>query len=143
MQRRCRATASSGGTRPYAWKSLRAAKALFIVVFINLPMLLAQALILRAYGFSLGAVIPGLLWNQALLSAVLVLPMAALAAVTTGFVQLPLTILILSVSALLYTMAAPRMSAGSGSGPLSWVTSLFEVVMILVVALAVIVWQYK
>src|SRR4051812_34967400 len=37
-------------TRPYAWKSLLGAKALFILVFVNLPMLVADVIILGAYG---------------------------------------------------------------------------------------------
>ena len=42
-------------TRPYSWRSLLGAKLLFIFAFINLPMLVAQMVIVHAYGFSLGA----------------------------------------------------------------------------------------
>src|SRR5260370_20970353 len=55
-------------TRPYSWKSLLGAKALFILAFINLPMLLADGVIVRAYGLPLGAELPGLLWSQVLLT---------------------------------------------------------------------------
>src|SRR5207253_7631087 len=66
-------------TRPYSWKSLLGAKALFILAFINLPMLIADVVILRAYGLRpLGAELPGLLWSQVLLAIVFVLPIAAL-----------------------------------------------------------------
>src|SRR5579872_589291 len=42
-------------TRPYSWKSLLGAKALFILTFISLPMLLADGVIVHAYGFPLRA----------------------------------------------------------------------------------------
>src|SRR5256885_7745806 len=74
-------------TRPYSWKSLLGAKALFILAFINLPMLIADVVILRAYGLRpLGAELPGLLWSQVLLAIVFVLPIAALSTLTAGFV---------------------------------------------------------
>jgi hypothetical protein len=71
-------------TRPYSRKSLLAAKALFILVWVNLPKLVADIVIVGAGAFSLRAELPGLLWSQVLLTAVFVLPMAALAAITTG-----------------------------------------------------------
>ena len=97
-------------TRPYAWKSLLGAKALFILVFVNLPMLVADAVIIRAHGFSLLAELPGLLWSQVLLAAVFVLPMAALSAVTAEFVQLLLTCVVLAVAVWAWNMAAPGLS---------------------------------
>src|SRR5689334_15107338 len=36
-------------TRPYSWKSLLAAKALLVLLFVNLPLAIAQAAIVRAY----------------------------------------------------------------------------------------------
>src|SRR6266536_3025901 len=39
-------------TRPYRWKSLLAAKLLFMLTFVNLPILLAQFGIVAAGGFS-------------------------------------------------------------------------------------------
>src|SRR5713226_5447611 len=37
-------------TRPYAWKSLLGAKALFVLAFVNIPMLAANAILIRANG---------------------------------------------------------------------------------------------
>src|SRR6266478_7175882 len=87
-------------TRPYSWKSLLGAKALFILAFINLPMLLADGVIVRAYGLPLGTELRGLLWSQVLISIVFILPIAALSALTTGFVQLIFAILTPCVIAL-------------------------------------------
>src|SRR5579863_9384500 len=103
-------------TRPYSWRSLLGAKALLIVLFLNLPMLIAQAIILQAHGFPLAAEIPGLLWNQVLLTLVFVLPFAAIAALTTGMVQFLLIVLVafavLTVLALRFMMFATAMVGG-------------------------------
>src|ERR1035438_216868 len=48
-------------TRPYRWQSLLAAKLLFVVAFVNLPVFLVQANILIVSGFPIAAIVPGLL----------------------------------------------------------------------------------
>jgi len=73
-------------TRPYRWPSLLGAKLLFIVVFVNVPVFLAQLFILIADGFPLAPSVPGLLWSQVLLFAFVSLPFAALAALSSGMV---------------------------------------------------------
>jgi hypothetical protein len=80
-------------TRPYAWNTLLAAKALFILVFVNLPMLVADMVIVQANGFKFSEHIAGLAWSQVLLTGVWALPIAALAAVTTGLVQIVVPLL--------------------------------------------------
>src|SRR5207245_1051798 len=52
-------------TRPYEWKKLLAAKVLFVLVFVNVPLLILQAFLLVKAGFPLRAHIPGLLGLQA------------------------------------------------------------------------------
>ena len=91
-------------TRPYEWKSLLGAKALFILAFVSVPVLLTDILILLVYGFPLLPNLSGLLWSQLLLTVSLALPAAALASITVGLAQLVLTILLLAVSALAYMM---------------------------------------
>lgn len=71
-------------TRPYRRTSLFAAKLLFILCFVNLPILLAQAGILMAAGFPVAWIVPGLLWMQVLLLVCVALPLAGLASITTG-----------------------------------------------------------
>lgn len=129
-------------TRPYAWKSLLGAKALFILVFVNLPMLVADAVIIRAHGFSLLAELPGLLWSQVLLAAVFVLPMAALSAVTAEFVQLLLTCVVLAVAVWAWNMAAPGLSLAATWVALDWVKSYCAGVLTTIAALAILTWQY-
>jgi hypothetical protein len=73
-------------SRPYRWKSLLAAKALFLLSFIHLPVFLSQAALLYAEGFPLLENLSGLLWFQCLMFFSVSLPAAALAAVTSGLV---------------------------------------------------------
>jgi hypothetical protein len=52
-------------TRPYSWRSLLAAKVLFMLAFLHLPLFLADCVILAWHGFSPLPYLPGLLWRQA------------------------------------------------------------------------------
>jgi len=61
-------------TRPYSWKSLLAAKLLFLAAFMALPLLISDFYVLLASGFNPLDLIPGLLWRQAWLLAFLILP---------------------------------------------------------------------
>ncbi len=135
-------------TRPYAWKSLLLAKALFIIAFINVPMLLADAIIVHAYGLHpLSTQLPGLLWTQVLLTVVFLLPIAGLSAITTGFVQLMFAVLAPLVFALLVAIVAPRTALGDVLGPFlgpfEWVNSYYAFLVIAVGALAILFWQYS
>src|SRR5207244_1794787 len=82
-------------TRPYRWRSLLMAKLLFIFAFVNIPVLLAQLVILLIAGFSLHAILPGLLWCQFLLFAGVALPVTAVASLTPGTVAFIFTAAIL------------------------------------------------
>src|ERR1700694_198668 len=131
-------------TRPYSWKSLLGAKALFGLAFINLPMLLADGIIVRAYGLHpLGAELPGLLWSQVLLAIVFVLPIAALSVLTTGFVQLIFAILTPCVIALGVAIVAPEVVLGGFWGGSDWVKTYYVYLLISVAASGILVWQYS
>ncbi len=121
-------------TRPYAWKSLLGAKALFILVFVNLPKLGSDAIIIHSNGFSLEREVPGLFWSQVLLTAAFVLPIAALSALTSGIVQL--------VSATLVTLLGVGLAFGTGWGPLDWIRYSYVVIVLALAAFAVVLWQY-
>jgi hypothetical protein len=126
-------------TRPYAWKSLLAAKALFVTVFVNVPLLVAHIAILLAYGFHPLAELPGLLWSQVLVTAVLVLPMAAISALTTGFVQLLITGSILGLALAAWNIIA---SLDAGWRAIEWIRSYCDITVVALAALAILVWQY-
>lgn len=74
-------------TRPYRWRSLLAAKLLFILAFINLPVFLAQSASLLVSGFPLASIVPGLLWTQFLVAICVILPLAVLASLTGSLAQ--------------------------------------------------------
>src|SRR5579859_282417 len=77
-------------SRPYSRKSLLAAKTLFIAVFISLPALAAECIILKAGGFSPLPHLTQLLVRQGVLAGLFLLPATALAAMTRGLVQFTL-----------------------------------------------------
>jgi hypothetical protein len=80
-------------TRPYEWKKLLGAKALFLLVFLYLPLLTAQFLLLFIAGFRPLSFIPGLLFNLLLVTGILVLPLMAIASVTATFARVTVTLL--------------------------------------------------
>ena len=80
-------------TRPYEWKKLLGAKVLFLLVWLYLPFLAAQSLLLVEAGFHPLGYIPGLLFELLLATGILVLPLFAVATVTANFARLTLTLL--------------------------------------------------
>ena len=80
-------------TRPYEWPKLLGSKIAFVLVFVCVPLLVLQIVLLRSAGFHPANYVTGLLWMQATL-LMFVLPMAALATVTATIVQLLLALLI-------------------------------------------------
>jgi len=147
-------------TRPYSWRSLLSAKILFNLAFINLPMMIAQIVIVHAYGFSIGAELAGLLWSQILLTIVFVLPVLAVSALTDGFVQLIAGILTPSVIALIFTAVRPSrqimvsnfgggavlrvgMALGVFTGAYGWVQPYLVCLLVAVAGLTTVLWQYR
>lgn len=80
-------------TRPYQWKKLLAAKVVFLGVWIGLPYVLTETYLLAAAGFHPLPYLGGLLAGLALLAIVSMLPVFALATVTSNFARLTLTVL--------------------------------------------------
>lgn len=72
-------------TRPYSRPGLVLGKLLFIAAFVNVPLLIGQAVIVLADGLPLA--LDGLLWNQVLITVVFVLPVAAIATLTRNLAQ--------------------------------------------------------
>ncbi len=80
-------------TRPYDWKNLLAAKVLFLIAFLYLPLLVAQCVMLAEAGFTPFSSFRGLLYDSLVLTCVLVLPLVALATVTRNFARMTLAVL--------------------------------------------------
>jgi hypothetical protein len=129
-------------TRPYRWTSLLGAKLLFIAVFVNLPWLAADVMILRAYGFAPEKEVAGLLCTQLLFAVAFLLPVAALCAVTTGFVQLLSGTFILFVVVLLWNTAVPQLVLGATWGAFDWINICCSILVAGLAAVIILIWQY-
>jgi hypothetical protein len=133
-------------TKPYRWTSLLGAKLLFLVAFVSVPLLLADCMILTLQGFHPLASPGGLLWHEVELFAVLLLPMIALACITTSFAQVVLVVLATIVSIIvLETVLSPYggttmigLSVGGG-----WLESSLACFVLLSAALTIIILQYR
>jgi hypothetical protein len=127
-------------TRPYEWKKLLAAKALFILVFLNLPLFCAQVFFLMKAGFAPLPYVPGVLFMQLMLTLVPFVPMVALAAVSRNIGQALLAVL----AVVLFLAAMLALSTVVHDSPLSPDTSdwlQFSVLMI--TCMATIGTQFK
>lgn len=82
-------------TRPYRRSSLLAAKLLFIVLFVNLPVFVVQMAIFLSQGFNVLDNARGILWAQCLLLFLVSLPVIALATLTRGIPGFALCALVL------------------------------------------------
>jgi len=85
-------------TRPYSWKSLLAAKLLFIAAFFTAPLLISDCIILSVDGFSPRHLIPSLLWRQCSLFGFPMLPAFILATVTRNMRQFTMACFLLVVA---------------------------------------------
>ncbi len=84
-------------TRPYDWKLLAGAKLLSAVIFIHVPLFIAQVIMLNRAGFPAIHYLKGLLWLQAVFFLAVVLTSAVAAVVTSSIVQVLLCIVGLAI----------------------------------------------
>jgi hypothetical protein len=126
-------------TRPYEWKNLLAAKLLFLLGFLYLPLLIAQIYLLVVAGFSPLSFVPGLLLNLILISCVSVLPLVALATVTSNFARMTLAILGVMLAIALIVALSTRVNT-------EWITLPGElasfIALLIVLCAAAVVSQY-
>ena len=74
-------------SRPYHWLSLLVSKILYLLIFLYLPFLLMQVYLLKRADLYPTTAIPELLHNLLLLTVIIVIPIAAISAVTSSFVK--------------------------------------------------------
>jgi hypothetical protein len=132
-------------SRPYWWKSLLLSKGLSIALFLNLPKLISDCMILRAYGFEITPNAAGLAWSQALLVAVFVVPVAALASVTAGLTQLALIMVLFTALATSgWAMIVSRIAGASMPWfGVEWIQSYTIGFIVAVAAIVILIWQYR
>jgi hypothetical protein len=123
-------------TRPYDRRSLWAAKAIFVLAVVNLPMLFAQAWIVTNDGLPLAPNLAGLLWEQVLLTLVVSLPITAIAAATATLSQF------VPAAAISWAAAAIVVSVSPSWGGLGWLRYSVALVVALGVASTVLFLQF-
>jgi hypothetical protein len=126
-------------TRPYKWPKLLAAKAIFIVLFVYVPFVVAQGVLLAEAGFSPFISVPGMLFNLLLVTAVIVLPLMALATVTSSFARMTLAILGVALCIALLVYASTFAESSGVSAPYS---DRYSAPAVLLICVSVIVVQY-
>jgi hypothetical protein len=126
-------------TRPYEWRSLLGAKLLFVVVFMSIPLMVADAVVLAISGFSVTAHVTGLLWSMVLTTVGLLATLCAFATLTRGLAQWALALL-LTIGALI---ALDSIGKGNVWGGLEWVREHGDIAISLITASMVLLWQYR
>jgi hypothetical protein len=142
-------------TRPYDRRSLWGAKTLFVLAFVNLPIFIAQAVILRVDGLPILPNLPGLLWDHVLITAIITMPVMALAALTRrmthfvslfvvgGLVAAGLAPLFMQIYAKAFLPSSSGWYLeGSRLGALNWVEDAVGIVAIAAFAVAVLFLQF-
>ena len=125
-------------TRPYRWTHLLAAKLLFVVLFVGVPSLVSDCVILTGTGLPLHDA-SSLVWRMAGVLLIYALPAAAVAALTRNIRQFGLAMLV-SVAAV---ALGPQSLGLVGRSSARWV---LECLMLLTLAAgtgAVLVRQYR
>ncbi len=129
-------------TRPYDWRGLLGAKALFVLTFVNLPLLILQVFLLWHAGFWPPKYFSGLLGLQVLWLAVVILPAFALAAVTAGVGQFVLTVLGLLLYVIAFGTLVSKIPCAGVEGAASIPASL-SFIGAYAAFLAGVLWQYS
>jgi len=130
-------------TRPYRWDRLLAAKVLFLLVFLYVPYFIAQCLLLVEAGFAPQDSVAGLLFDAMLLTGVLILPLAAIATVTSNFARMTLTLLGILLGFIALAIAGSTGFSKQGGGPESSVGISICFVLAAVFVSAAILLQYS
>ena len=126
-------------TRPYSWKSLLAAKALAVVAFINVPFLISDMAILWANGFSPARAAASLLARQIAITAIILLPAAAIAAATRHLAQVAFAGLTLTA---LYSVAHGAGDLDQSWHRLAWIPTCTAVVVLAGGTFVALIWQF-
>ncbi len=127
-------------TRPYDWKRLLVQKLLFVLLFVNVPLFIADVVLLRMAGFKPMPYLSELLWLQLMWILILVLPAMTLATITSSVTQ---AVLIVLGSILSFVAGGVLASDSSSALPQTQsIPSSIELMVVVAAAVAVVIWQY-
>ncbi len=107
--------------RPYRRGSLLLAKALFVMTFANIPLLIADVVIVQAAGFPITQHVGGFLWTQVLLVAAFEIPAAAIASITSNVLELIIAASFLLLGGFVGLLTVPMSHLGILWSSLEWV----------------------
>jgi hypothetical protein len=127
-------------TRPYEWEKLLASKVLFLVVFVNVPMLIAQLVLLKVAHFEIFPNLVNVLQVQLANWTFLIIAIV-LAVITRGLAQAVLV----GIGATLAAIAAGVLISQIPGSSMSPVVPMWDAVegwLYLLVGLSVILGQY-
>jgi hypothetical protein len=124
-------------TRPYSRMGLALSKLLLILAFVNVPFLIAQAIVIAGDGLPVFSNFGGLLWNQAMLSVLILFPVAAVAALTRNLAQFVPAVLLAGV------LFAFPIGARRFLGDMEWIRTLLGLSLAASLAAFVLWRQYR
>lgn len=128
-------------TRPYSRRGLLLEKSLFIFLFVVVPYLVADLTIVLIHGFRLESVVGALLCRYALFGGSFFLPVAAMAAVTSGMVEM----LVIAIAVWVIAVFPGYFSdAGLGTSfwTLEWLQTALTCAVLGIGAITCLWWQY-
>jgi hypothetical protein len=124
-----------------AWRKSLPARLLLVAITINVPLFVSQLCLLAGAGFLSVRYLPSVLWMQMLITAMVLLPMAALAAVTRKLWQTILLMpLLLVYLADLYWLSETAMDSGLKS--VRPVSLALQIVAAVGACCGAMFWQY-
>jgi hypothetical protein len=128
-------------TKPYEWWNLLAAKLLFILVFISVPLFHVHFLLLHQFGFPVLRNLPAFLLTQLGLYFVLFMPAVLLASLTKNLGQLLLTVGCVLLVVVGITWLATKFPSSDGEN-LPSIVEHFQEFLIWGSLVAVPIWQF-
>jgi hypothetical protein len=133
-------------TRPYRRSSLSAAKLLFALVCVCVPIAIAQIAVVLAWHAPLAHALAGLVCSQFFVFAFGAVPIVALAAVTSGiipFISTGLTLALVMFAGTSSVNAWFPSYTGTIPDSVDWVRALILLAAVLALAMLVLRWQYR
>ena len=131
-------------TRPYSWKGLLGAKVLFVLLFVNFPLLISDCFILGTQGFPVFSSLPVLILRQLPFSFLFILGAFVLATLTRGIAQFVLGWFLLFLGIIAESFFWQRGIGvafnipGAEDSIWQWVQFAF----VIAIAVGVVIWQY-
>ncbi|HZL55641.1 MAG TPA: hypothetical protein VFC21_01080 [Bryobacteraceae bacterium] len=129
-------------TRPYRWRSLFAAKLLFLALFVNLPLAIARFIALLMRGYPLLSSLPALIWSHILTFGATLL-IAAVATLTTGLIEFSFVLLAIAIATVIVELGPMMIRIPIWPTSVEWIQTSAICIVLVAVAAAVLLWQYR